>query len=206
MFLRRPPLRPRAHHRAPLAFLSNREYCQTATNTPRQCLAITAASSQATMLSPPHNSTLGTLSWARLDRIATLNSLPDTITAYVASHAFLPIFHATDDTCLCRSVYPVQSQQRRARRPHKRHRRSQRRPASRANAQKLSRPSQETTAASLRARTVSPPLSCMLGTPSSVLQVRTVTRRSLLVMGTALPCPLDSLREKESGEINMSRA
>jgi hypothetical protein len=159
-----------------------------------------------TTLSPPHNSTLGTLSWARLGRTATRNFLPDTITAYVASLVFLLAFLATNDTCLYRSVYPVQPQQRRARRPHQRHHRSQRRPASRANAQELSRPSQETTAASLRARTVSPPLSCMLGTPSSVLQVRTVTRRSLLVMGTALPCPLDSLRGKESGGINMSRA
>jgi hypothetical protein len=166
----------------------------------KQCPATTVASLQATKVSPPLNSMLGILSWARLDRIATLNSLPDTITAYVASHVFLPHFHTTNGTCLYRLVYPVQLQQQRARRPHPRHPRSQRRLACRANAQRLSRLSREITAANSRAITVSPPLSCMLGTPFSALRVKTVIQRSMLVMGTALRCPLDSICEKESSE------
>jgi hypothetical protein len=167
---------------------------------PKQYPATTAASSQATTVSPPHNFTLGTLSWARLDRIVTLSSSPDTTTAYVVSHIFLPAFHVTNNTCLYRSVYPVQPQQRRARHPHQRHRRSKRRPVSRVNAQRLSRPSQETTAASSRATIVSPPLSCMLGTPFSALRARTVTRHSMLGMGTALRCLPDSISENASSE------
>jgi hypothetical protein len=146
------------------------------------------------------DSMLGILSWARLDRIAILNSLPDTITAYVASHSFLPHFHTTNGTCLYRLACPVQLQQPRARRPHPRRRRSQRRLACRANAQRLSRLYREITAANSRAITVSPPLSCMLGTPFSALRVKTVIQRSMLVMGTALRCPLDSICEKESSE------